>query len=1091
MSYPCLFLLLNAWLPAAAPSDALPPSDEWQNMPGPWLPLDRHPRPDWARPWVDLNGPWRFDFDPEDKGVEERWFEGHTFSKTITVPYPWQSSLSGIHAPDYQGTAWYERDIPMPTGFREGETPRVFLVFGAVDWEATVWVNGKEAVRHEGGYTPFEIEVSRFAEPGETARVTVRARDITDPETPNGKQTGWYTPTGGIWQSVYLECRPQAFLKSARITPNIDTKEVRIVCRVEPESLGMGTLDATITLNRGNGPLTSQRSLSGDLGVAASQGAIELTMQVPELHLWTPDSPTLYDLELTLTDETTGTKDTVRSYFGMRKIGRGTYGGSEHEYILLNDKPIYLRGALHQSFNPEGIYTHPNDDYIRRDYEKAKEFGLNFIRIHIKVEEPRALYWADRLGVMLMCDMPNFNKKTDRAKRLWEETLRAAIDRDYNHPSIIAWCDFNETWGIRDGGYDRATQDWVVEMYRLTKELDPTRLVEENSPCFYDHTETDINSWHFYIDDYEEARKHVEEVVEKTFPGSTFNFAEGYRQGTQPLINSEYGGVSAGGGDRDIGWCFLHLTNLLRKHGKICGYVYTELEDIEWEHNGFMNYDRSDKAFPYPAGITLADLQGDEFAVLDCPPYQEVDAGAEVSVPILLSHWSERDGLSLRISADGRTIDGKPWSAWLPPVERPAAAQPFTVAPQDPFAFTVPDGRGILNLVVEVKKDGKRLAANYCVFNVRNGAVWNEPNSHAATFPVDAFAEYTFGDDLALQPEPGGPAKVFGRGTGAIEYALQLPADLKPDAVRGARLLCEVGAKAGRELVDWPERVNRQDYPQTDGRRWPTQVRVSVEDAPVRQEEIPTDFADVQGVLSHAAYYQHGSHGILLDLPIEGDAFAQLKAALGEGRPLRLRFEVPEDAAHKGGLAIYGRNMGMWPSDPTLLFTLADGAAMPQGETKPTNVLRERFLPLLQKGPNGHTWRYTTANPGDNWTGPDFDDSGWSTGQGGFGREGTPGARIATPWLDKDIWLRTTVEATPGFGEKPVWIDLHHDEDAEVYVNGQLLLKRARHTTDYERIVLTREQKVLFRPGEPNVIAVHCRQTAGGQYIDLALTTME
>jgi len=742
--------------------------------------LAAHPRPDWARPYVLLNGAWAFDFDPDGVGVEQGWYRSHEFSKTIQVPFPWQSELSGIGDTAYQGAAWYQRDVTVP---KEAAGRRTFLVFGAVDWEATVWVNGgtpvpltrstashggspvpltrstashgEQAAQHANGYLPFEVELTDLVAPGQTARVTVRAYDATDPETPTGKQTGWYTPCGGIWQTVYLEFRGPSYVRQAHVTPDIDAGQATFNGVVEAAS--PGTYALHIEAAADNQRIEVREPITCDEG----PNAFEVVLPVPSPKLWSPDSPTLYETRITLEGED-GPVDAVHTYFGMRKVSRGRYGDAEHEYILLNDKPIYLRGALHQSFNPEGVYTHPDDDYLRNDYAKAKEFGLNFIRIHIKVDEPRALYWADKLGVLLMCDVPNFARKTARSRKLWEETLRGNIARDFNHPSVFSWCDFNETWGIQDKGYDRETQEWVRDMYLLTKALDPTRLAEDNSPCRYDHVVTDINSWHFYIEDWRAASRHIRDVVEKTFPGSDFNYAEGWKQDTAPLINSEYGGVSAGGGDRDISWVFLHLTNLLRKYEKCVGYVYTELMDIEWEHNGFMNYDRSPKEYHYPAGITLADLQGDEFAVLDCPPYQKVAAGSHVSVPVLLSHWSERSGLRLRLSVDGQTVDGLAWDRWVKPMGRAIKAVPYRVTPQGSFEIDVPDASGIMNVVAEILHEDRRVAANYCVLDVRGGAVWSEAHQFAVPFPVNGFSGYA-GDQLPLMsPEPAG--KVCGTG---------------------------------------------------------------------------------------------------------------------------------------------------------------------------------------------------------------------------------------------------------------------------------------------------------------------------------------
>lgn len=1036
--------------------------------------LDAPPRPDWSRPCTVLNGPWRFDFDPGDLGEKENWPQSHAFTRTIVVPYPWQSELSGIGDVEYQGVAWYQCDITVP---KDIVNRRVFLVFGAVDYHAKVWVGDALVAEHEGGYTPFEAEITDLVKPGESAKVTVRAHDITDPETPTGKQTGWYTRTGGIWQTPYIEYRGLSYIRKAHITPDIDKEQAAFDCEIEARQAGSYTVAVHAVL--GSIHLRTKKTVACQRGL----NKVQVILPVRNPSLWSPDSPSLYETRLTLLRGETAV-DAVETYFGMRKIGRGVYGGSGHEYILLNNKPIYLRGALHQSFNPKGIYTHPDDDYIRNDYAKAKEFGLNFIRIHIKIDEPRALYWADRLGILLMCDMPNFTKNTSLARKRWEDMLRAAIDRDFNHPSIFAWCDFNETWGIGDGGYSSETQQWVRDMYRLTKELDPTRLAEDNSPCLYDHTETDINSWHFYIDRYEAAAKHIAEVVEKTFPGSEFNYAKGWKQGTAPLINSEYGGVGAGSGDRDISWVFLFLTNLLRKYDKIGGYVYTELEDIEWEHNGFMNYDRSPKEYGYPAGITLAQLQHDEFPVLDCPPYQRVEAHSRVRIPVLLSHWSERKGLKVRMSVDGTTVNGLPWSNAIRPVEWDVDAKPFAVTPVNVYEFDLPGANGILNVVAEVLLNGQRCAANYCVIDARGGGDWFRPDEYAATFPVNAFSQCGFDDMPAMADDC--PGKISGYKTGFFEYQLRLPRGLKAGEVKGCRLVVEAGSKADAERLDWPARRHPQDCPQTDGKTWPTDLTLSLNGVPIKHMTLGSDYADARGVLSHAAHRDHGSHGEILDIPIEGEAFTVLQKALGSAsRTVTLRFEIKPDAANAGGLALYGGEMGAFPSDPALVFQLVPEAQKPE---KPAKVLAAKGLPfdtIIQRGPKGHLWRFTTDDPGPNWNQPGFDDKAWRTGKSGFGTPETPGARVGTIWKTSDIWLRTNIAMPKSSRGKKIVLDLHHDEDAEIFVNGNPLLAKPGHVAEYERIVLSPEQAALFKAN--NLVAVHCRQTRGGQFIDLGL----
>ncbi|MBX6313521.1 MAG: glycoside hydrolase family 2, partial [Isosphaeraceae bacterium] len=548
---------------------ALPPTF------GAEVPWPEHPNPLAIRPhWANLNGRWEFRFDPEDEGREAKWFEpgARGFDRTIVVPFPWESELSGLHRPTgAPKIGWYRRIFRVPADFPKGD--RVWLHFGAVDERADVWVNGRHVAEHEGGYTPFSADVTDALKPDGENLLVVRAYDPTDPSHPTGKQIGWYTTTSGIWQTVWLESRPKAHIDSFQIRTDLQSATIDVgVAGLEgeaPSTLSIRSEDSTVTAE--------------PVQVRADGAGQDLIIKVRDPKLWTPDSPHLYDITLELKGPD-GQVDQVKTYFGLRTIARGRYDDEPFERILLNGKPIYLRGALDQSFNPKGIYTAPSDDFMKRDIELAKSFGLNFLRIHIKPEEPRRLYWADKLGLLIMEDMPNTWRQNAEARQTWEHTMREVVARDRNHPALFAWVDFNETWGLADDRRDRAaaykadkdTQRWVQDMVALTRQLDPTRLVEDNSPCNYDHVEgTDLNSWHFYIDDPAAARRHIAEVVEKSEPGSPFNYCPGMKMNSAPLINSEYGAVSAGGGDRDISWGFRDLTTLLRKYSKIQGYIYT------------------------------------------------------------------------------------------------------------------------------------------------------------------------------------------------------------------------------------------------------------------------------------------------------------------------------------------------------------------------------------------------------------------------------------------------------------------------------------------------------------------------------------
>ncbi|HIE51027.1 MAG TPA: hypothetical protein EYP85_04650 [Armatimonadetes bacterium] len=1078
----CLLLSLEAWSDSARAAESVPRPE--------------HPRPDFRREaWVNLNGRWAFDFDPKDVGEKEEWFRAHAFTRTIVVPYPWEAPLSGIADAEYQGAAWYQREFTVPA---EWARQRVVLKFGAVDWEAKVWVNGEFVGEHVGGYSPFEFDLPDRVTPGQTAILTVRAFDRTSPEQPNGKQTGWYTRTSGIWQTVWLEARPATYLRQVHIVPRFARSQVQFRLTIESAAAGEASLLLeTDPEEPTSAPLPRTERL---LRLPAGRSEHAFVVDLPTPRPWSPDTPDLYFVRLTLTPQQpggAGPPDVVHTYFGLRDIGVGRFAGQPFSYLTLNGKPIYLRGALNQAFHPEGIYTYPSDEVARQDLERAKEFGLNFLRLHIKVDDPRFLYWADRLGVLLMCDMPNFQHYTPTARANWEQTLRDAIARDFNHPSIFAWCLFNETWGLGGREY-RGRPDrhaWVREMYALAKKLDPTRLVEDNSACLYDHVVTDINSWHFYINDYDAARRHIAEVVARTYPGSTFNFAAGWQQGEQPLLNSEYGGISAGAGDQDISWCFKYLTNELRKHAKICGYVYTELMDIEWEHNGFMNYDRTVKEFGYEevsAGFSLRDLNSPDFLVIDSPPCPTVRPGSEFTVGLMMSHFSGREVQRplLRWRLDGLDAWGR-WREGLRAGEREVSFAPWTVTPLPRITFSLPPERLVATLTCWVEDRGEILARNYLNLNITEGPLSRRecPDSQTCVLrwqPGEIAA--TSWIRLSLNA-PRRPEKVWGLGSGYVEYRLHLPEGLPLTELTGAELLFEAAAKAASEKVEW-NRYKEVDYPQTDRTKWPTTVRVSLNGHEVQTLTLPDDPADARGVLSHAAKFHPGSYGYWQRIQVPKEVLRVLRSELGREPVLTLRFEVPEDAVHVGGFALFGDGLGRYPADPTLIlrFGVPFDPAQVRGDGSSVAERGGGAHIILPTGEDeGQTWRYTTTPPPEDWTAVDFDDAGWAEGLSGFGREGTPNTFVRTPWHTADIWLRRTFTLPAPI--VAAVLRYYHDEDMEVYLNGHLILQRTGYITNYREADLMPETLAHFRVGE-NVLAVHCHQTVGGQYADVGLRVL-
>jgi hypothetical protein len=892
------------------------------------IPKAEHPRPDFQREeWLNLNGEWEFRFDPQDLGLDQNWQNPRTqFDRRITVPFCWESRLSGVRDNSGQQVGWYRREINVPAGWNGR---RVWLRFDAVDWEARVWVNGRQAGTHEGGYTPFAFDITEQVKPGESAMIVVRAFDPTDRELPTGKQVAfWYTFTSGIWQTVWLEARPSIYLDDVHLVPRNEGG----AWSVDVSAIVRGP-DGRAKI-RISSPDSTVGSAEGEVELRGGSGTFQTALSVQSPRLWSPENPHLYDLAVAVSSGS-GPADSVKTYFGLRTIGRGRVENLAHESILLNGKPVYLRGALDQSFNPDGIYTAPSDEFLRKDMELAKSFGLNCLRIHIKPDEPRRLYWADRLGVLIMEDMPNTWEYSDRARQAWEQTMRGVLARDRNHPSIFAWVLFNETWGLGDAEYKQRPdiQQWVASLYEEVKKADPSRLVEDNSADKNDHVNTDINSWHFYIDDYEKARAHISEVVEKTLPGSTFNYAPGYRQGTAPLINSEYGAVSASGGDRDISWGFRYLTNLLRRHDKIQGYIYTELTDVEFEHNGFVNYDRSPKEFGYETfltGMKVADLQGEDFVGFDGSPAIETEPGADIQVPVWVSHFSDREGGALlRPHLTGVDDLGRDIRVDLD--SRAVVWQRYRVTDQKPLIASLPKDRSFVGALVMELLDGagKRIAGNFV------NIIAHRPSVSPGRQEIETLGprrivlrQSPLGISAVHWTGTGAPARLARRrespkyfiyGSGTVEYRFAIPKQILDARPVRVGILAELSTKARDEKASWPQQVTPLDYPQTDGVKFPGTVDIYINGHPLEPVQLLDDPADARGVLSHQAAFHHGSYGYLVRGELLVDGAPGFLDQLRRNPVVRVVFEVPAGGGARG-LAIYGRNSGRYPIDPTLII---------------------------------------------------------------------------------------------------------------------------------------------------------------------------
>ena len=882
------------------------------------IPLPEHPRPDFERAdWLNLNGYWAFTFDEAtaEQALESKSFG--PFDERILVPFPWGSKLSEVE--DKGDIGWYGRQITVP---KEWEGKRVFLVIGASDWDTQVWFDGVEAGRHQGGYTPFECELPdvRFGEP---QQLMIRADDTPSDAHLYGKQG--YGNARGIWQTVYLEARGADYIQTLRFMPDIDASKVCVEVTLA-ENAAPGEF---LTLNFKDG---SQEKVRVEMEEAQT---VSFEVALKDQHLWDLDDPYLYEVTVALEDEE-GTLDAVDSYFGQRKIGVANLPGTDFPYIALNNKPLYLQLCLDQSYHPEGFYTFPSDEFMKNEILISKRLGLNGNRIHIKVEVPRKLYWADKLGLLIMADTPNFwGKPVPEARADWENCLSEQITRDFNHPSIFAWVNFNETWGLKgEGGvYEKETQEWVRAMYHLTKELDPTRLVEDNSACNFDHVETDINSWHAYKRGCM-WEPMVAEADEKTFPGSSWNYIGDNVQNGAPMMNSECGnvwGYNGSAGDCDYTWDYHIMINAFRRHPKCCGWLYTEHHDVINEWNGYVKYDRSEKIDGLGEllpGMTVADFQSAYYIQPLCYLYTEPSAGSTLDLPVHASFMTDKDPGKLTLETQLVGWDALGAFNTFESASLPVTFEPYFAGEAGTVQVRMPDQNGLYLLRMVLKNSrGDVLHRNFTTFRVRDGKTPESEKTRLVTF---APASFTAQEWSNKQTNVYDGLKVNGFGHGYFEYTVALP---ETEGLEGAELVFEASAKQwfgkdregneiqgdymlGKGTFDPCKSLN--SYAMTDKILWPSKLEVSVDGKVIGKVDLSDDPADHRGILSWGSQTKErwmreaGSYGELIKMDIP--------ASLLKGKEqVMIRFTTPADDLD-GGLALYGKDFGRYPLDPTLVL---------------------------------------------------------------------------------------------------------------------------------------------------------------------------
>ncbi|AFZ68842.1 glycoside hydrolase family 2 protein [Deinococcus peraridilitoris] len=571
---------------------------------------ERHPRPQLARSrWVDLCGTWNFAFDDADQGLTERWFERGVSDAQIVVPFPPESSASEIHDAGYHAILWYARTFQIADTERSG---RLLLHFGAVDYRARVWLNGQLVAEHEGGHTPFTADVTDALASGTEQLLVVRSQDDpTDLSQPRGKQDWqqqphaiWYHRTSGIWQPVWLEWVGGLYIQEVRWTPDADRTELRLQVRLNRPPTPGTHLRVRLTLRGELLALQDVHALSRSFTCTLPLQFLSINPERDDL-LWSPRHPNLIEAHLTLQD---GERplDEVFSYAGLRSAQ--VKGGR----FLLNGLSYYLRLVLAQNYWPSSHLAAPSAQALRREVELAKEMGFNGVRIHQKIEDPRFLYWCDRLGLLVWEEMPSAYAFTpemcERLTREWLEVLR----RDYSHPCIVTWVPMNESWGVPNLEGDPAQRAFVRGLYQLTRALDPTRPAMGNDG--WQFVGGDLIGVHDYAPHGETLRERfgtlgaLEHTLRQVQPYFRNILSDDQARSQEAVVLSEFGGLSfaPGEGERWFGYStvqsnkelldrYQELVEAVLHSDVLAGFCYTQLTDTEQETNGLLSAEREPK----------------------------------------------------------------------------------------------------------------------------------------------------------------------------------------------------------------------------------------------------------------------------------------------------------------------------------------------------------------------------------------------------------------------------------------------------------------------------------------------------------------
>ncbi|OFK53073.1 glycoside hydrolase family 2 [Globicatella sp. HMSC072A10] len=568
-----------------------------------------HPRPQFIREkWELLDGEWDFCFDEQNRGLKESWSKGIPSDKKIKVPYTYETKLSNIDIQTPHNVIWYQKNVVF------NKEDKITINFEGADFHTTVWLNGVKVGQNIGGYHRFSFDLDDYIIDGNNS-IIVRCEDSLDTNQVRGKQRWlnnsfrcWYVQSTGIWKSVWIEYRnSNVYLSSVKMKPEIDNDHLIIQPTISGNNSIIKENDYFIEVD-----IYFEEELITNCCVLINHQEQEIILDTRVKRdsnwgtkIWTIETPNLYDIRFKLLDNQTKILDEVNSYFGMRKIS------IEGDRILLNNRELYQKLILDQGYWPESGLTPPSVRALENDLEKVKSLGYNGVRKHQKIEDERFLYLCDKLGILVWIEMPSNYQFSDLSIKNFTEEWIKIVTQNFNHPSVITWVPFNESWGIKNIFKDKQQQSFTEGIYYLTKSIDPDRPVITNDG--WEHTISDIITLHDY-EEFSEMLKH--RYKEKSlildnriqFNKDKFAFANGYKYMGQPIIISEFGGIAFATENEDQWGYGTHVKNeedFIERFNNIheaifeleyvTGYCYTQLTDVEQEVNGLLDINRKPK----------------------------------------------------------------------------------------------------------------------------------------------------------------------------------------------------------------------------------------------------------------------------------------------------------------------------------------------------------------------------------------------------------------------------------------------------------------------------------------------------------------